>query len=179
MRKRDLLLVLFGLVVLFSASRSVLLGWLVLLPFAAAGFGRRTDSRVLRGEPVGPGAVGVVLAVMLIVVPLVVPLDSGLEETRFPLEAASALEADLPTFHDDVSGGYLAYASYPAFRVFADDRAELYGESFYKSLIEARSGTPSWRSLFEDYDIRQALLRRGGRSDHGVAGERVAHRLLG
>ena len=36
--------------------------------------------------------------------------------------------ADVPTFHDDSTGGYLIWAEGPERLVYIDDRAELYGE---------------------------------------------------
>ncbi len=72
----------------------------------------------------------------------------------FPVEAAKHLE-DVPTFHTDGTGGYLIYAGFD--EVFVDDRAELFGP-LYRRFVEAMSAHQGWEDLFEQYDIRQALL---------------------
>jgi hypothetical protein len=142
--------VVFGL----STSRAIMPAGLVLMVYLAAGVGRvkpRTDQ---------PSAVATVLVVALAVVPLTLSFahSSQLDPVRFPVALAASLE-DLPTFHDDVVGGYLIFRGEAPSRVLFDDRADLYPEDFFGSLVTVRSGTPLWQPFFQKYEIDQVLIR--------------------
>lgn len=152
-RIADLWLVVPLLAVMVSSARSVFPAWLVLVPLAASG----VESVGLGGRGGSPG-INALLGLVLLAGPVMVPVRGGLDRERFPVEAAAAL-IDVPTFNDDVAGGYLIYSRYPAFEVFVDDRAELYGADHFEAAIEARNGTPTWREVFESWRIRQAIVR--------------------
>lgn len=149
----------FGLVVLFSASRSVLLGWLILIPLAAQALSDADDARWIGRGSSGLGAVGWALAIVVIALPLVLPIAPGFEESRFPIGVLADVDTAQHTYHDDVTGGFLAYALGDEFRLFVDDRAELYGAEFFEDLVETRSGTPTWHDVFDRYSITQAIVR--------------------
>jgi len=153
-RPRDLWVLVPFLVFGFTATRAVWPAWIPLAPLVALSL--RDVPKASRGTPVA-GAVLAVVAVAVAALPFVLPITGTLSE-QFPIEAAASL-ADVPTFHDDVVGGYLIYRSGPDFKVFVDDRAELYGADHLRSVITARSGAPDWRETFDTWHISQALLR--------------------
>ena len=45
--------------------------------------------------------------------------------------------------------------------MFVDDRAELYGASFLRDVVQTRNGTPRWLHVFDEWGIDQALMRSG------------------
>ena len=100
-----------------------------------------------------------VAAVFVGLLPMVLPVDGGLNEARFPVELLEQVE-DSRLFHDDVVGGYLIYADWPNRQVLVDDRAELYG-SFLGEFVGARSGKDGWRQFFDDWELRTALGAQG------------------
>ena len=138
-----------------TSSRSVFPAWIALSPLLARSLPQwlvgETGSRVQR-------LANLALALGVAVIPFIPSTAGGLDQARFPLEAARELEPG-PLFHDDVVGGYLIYAFWPELEVFIDDRAELYGADFYRSFTDARFGRPEWREVFAASGISQALLR--------------------
>lgn len=143
--------VVFGL----STSRAIMPAALVLMVYLAAGLGR-TKVRDDEGS-----LVATFLVVSLALVPLMVSFahSSELDPVRFPVALADRLE-DVPTFHDDVVGGYLIFSGGPPNRVMFDDRADLYPAEYLGSLIEVRNATPRWRSFFAEHGVRQVLVRK-------------------
>lgn len=99
------------------------------------------------------------LAGAILVVPFLALGGSGLSPVRFPVEATGRL-SDVPTFHDDVVGGFLIWAEGPDRLVYVDDRAELYGERLGE-LVAVRTGESDWRPVFERDGIEQAILANG------------------
>lgn len=157
-RRRDLWIVLPFLLFGFTASRAIFPAFIVLAPWLAVAL--RDVLPELRPTPAtGPLLIGnLVLVVAIVALPFM--LEGGenrLSETRFPLEAATALEA-VPTFHDDVVGGYLIYARSLPNGVFADDRAELFGAEILGAIVDVRNGHPSWRTTFDEFAIEQAIV---------------------
>ncbi|MDH5503636.1 MAG: hypothetical protein OEY98_06375 [Acidimicrobiia bacterium] len=141
----------FGL----STTRAIMPAGLVLVACLAIGVGR-----VARGseEASWPATLLVVGFVGFAVVSMW-PGIARIDRERFPIDVAEAL-IDVPTFHDDVVGGYLIFRRLGPSRVFFDDRAELYPGEFVRSVIAARSGADEWELLFRAHDVEQALLRR-------------------
>jgi hypothetical protein len=152
---RDLWTIVPFLGFAFTANRAVPLAGMTLVPWFAAALPAGDRLRVISGSSRGP--INVVLAALILVLPLVVPQESGLDEETFPVAAAQMLDPG-PAFHDDGAGGYLIYAYWPDREVYIDDRAELYGELFVE-FVEARAGKPGWQELFARYGIKQALLK--------------------
>lgn len=142
------------LLLAFDSNRSVPAAWIALLPLIALSVGGWDPRRTV--QP-GHQVVNVAAGALVLLIPFLVPVDSGLDESRFPLEAARHLTAER-VFHDDGAGGYLIYAQWPERRVFIDDRAELYGE-FLAEFVEVRGARPVWREVFEEHRITQALLK--------------------
>lgn len=155
----DMWVLVPGLALMLSATRSVFPAFLFLMPVVAAGFGRlRPGQSQAPGNGSRTETPMVGLLALILLIPLVIPSDSSIDETRFPTVAAEHLTGDR-IFTDDVSAGYLIYRMWPQRRVFVDDRAELYGADFYADLVATRRGTPTWQSTFREWGIDQALVR--------------------
>jgi len=71
--------------------------------------------------------------------------------------AATAKLADVPTFHDDRTGGYLIWAEGPQRLVYIDDRAELYGERMAE-FVAIRDLETDWKPVFERDGVEQVLF---------------------
>jgi len=158
---RELWVVVPFLVFGLTSARAIMPAAIVLVPFAASVWpsARRGEMIVTRG----PALVNLVLAAALMVLPLLALRGfEGVDTNRFPVEAAGYLRTD-PVWHDDRTGGYLIYVD--RLPVFVDDRAELYGADFFGEFVNTRRGTPVWKSVFEQYDIEQALVA----TDAGLA----------
>jgi hypothetical protein len=151
---RDLWVVGPFLLFAFTANRAVSMAAMALLPWIADPFRPTASLRLERSRRTIPSAV---LAAAAIVVPLVVPLEGGLDQETFPV-AASAYLIPGPAYHDDGAGGYLIYRFWPERTVFVDDRAELYGP-FFAEFVKVRDARPGWREVLARYDIHQALVR--------------------
>jgi hypothetical protein len=135
-----------------TALRAVPPAWLGIVPLVALALGR-----VRVGESKRISVVpAVVYALVVVVLPFLVRGDGELSETRFPVAAEQKL-LDVPTFHDDRSGGYLIWSMGPDFKVYLDDRAELYGERMAE-FVAVRDGDSPWQPVFERDGIEQVLL---------------------
>jgi hypothetical protein len=148
------LIVPFTLLSLTSV-RAVPMAWLALVPVVTG---------ALRGLEMGTKAVlgkgpALVVAASIGLLPFLLLDDAGLDGTRFPVDARRELH-DVPTFHDDVVGGYLIWAEGPQRLVYVDDRAELYGARLGEQVL-VRGGADEWVQVFERDGIQQALLRSG------------------
>lgn len=149
---RHLWLLIPFIALAFTAVRAVPAAWLGLIPLVAlslSGLEGGSNARI-RLLP----ALSLLLGVLI--VPFLVAGEGGLLQERFPVEALTELE-DVPTFHDDVVGGYLIWAGGPERKVYIDDRAELYGERLGELML-VRRGELEWEPVFVRDDIEQALL---------------------
>jgi hypothetical protein len=142
----------FGL----SATRSVPMLWIVLVPIIS----QAVDAALSRFETGTrlPIRIAAVAGVALVVWPYALPRADALDPDRFPIEAAEHLSAER-VFHDDVTGGYLIYAQWPDRLVYIDDRAELFGDRLV-DFADAKVGAPNWRDVVEGTGATQALVRR-------------------
>jgi hypothetical protein len=141
------------LVLAFSSTRAVPPSWIALVPLislALAGMRLGEARRFSR-----PAAI--VFAAVVLIMPLFLASDASIDEERFPV-AATAQLADVPTFHDDRTGGYLIWAEGPERLVFLDDRAELYRDRMIE-YVEVRDLERDWEPLFERDGIEQVLLQ--------------------
>lgn len=150
----DLWIVIPFLLFAFTASRAVPLSAVVLVPWIAPAL--EPLGRSVKGSE-GSLVTGLV-AVAVVVVPFVLPIDGGLDDTRFPLVAADHLTAER-VFHGDGTGGYLIYEEHPGRLVYIDDRAELFQDR-YVDFARARLGAPVWRDVFEEWEFEQVLLEK-------------------
>lgn len=144
-----------------SSVRAIPPAWIGLIPLVALSLsGLELGSRAgLRPR------LATIFAVAVLAMPFLLIEDSELSEERFPVEAVASL-ADLRTFHDDVTGGFLIWAEGPERKVYIDDRAELYGERLGE-FVDVRDGDLPWEPVFERDGVEQALLR----SDEHLVGE--------
>jgi hypothetical protein len=164
LRARDLWVVVPFLAFGLTAQRAVYPAWIALAPFAALGLvdvrraGAVTNRRLVR-----------VIGLIILGMPFVIPVSGTTFQERFPVEAARHLTGERP-FHDDVVGGYLIYSLGSDREVFVDDRAELFGASFLKDVVQTRNGTPRWSEVFDEWRIDQALVRTEDVLAHVLAG---------
>ncbi len=157
---RELWVVVPFLVFGLTSARAIVPAAIVLVPFAASAWPPGAKAAIVSR---GSARANLVIAAALVLVPLVVLVGfEGIDEDRFPVEAAGYLEAEA-VWHDDATGGYLIYAN--RLPVFVDDRAELYGPEFYREFVNTRRGTPVWQPAFDRYGIQQALVA----ADAGLA----------
>jgi hypothetical protein len=150
---RHLWLLVPFLLLALSSTRAVAPAWLGLIPLlgsSLAGLGSTERRRF--SVPAGVIFTGVVL-----VIPFLVASDGAIDEGRFPVAAAAELD-DVPTFHDDRTGGYLIWATGPERLVYIDDRAELYGERMAE-FVAVRDLETDWEPIFERDHIEQVLFR--------------------
>ena len=98
---------------------------------------------------------------LVVVLPWVVPIEGGLDDKLFAVDAVEHQQPG-PAFHDDGVGGYLIYAKWPERLVYIDDRAELYQDDFV-DFVKARDADEIWREVFDRYGIKQALLKNKDR----------------
>jgi len=151
----DLWVLVPFLVFSMTATRAVWPAWIPLAPMAALAL--RDIPAASRSSRPATNRVLALATAAVVILPLLIPITGSFSE-EFPVEATAEL-IDAPTFHDDRTGGYLIYAMGPDFEVFVDDRAELYGADHLRDVVATRSGTPEWRSVFEEWGITQALIR--------------------
>lgn len=153
LRPGDIWLLAPFLALAFGSTRAVPPAWIALFPLVATsleGLGRDQPRRFGRVP-------ALVLAVAIVGLPFLLASPEGLDEEHFPVAASAALD-DVNTFHDDRAGGYLIYAEGPAFQVYLDDRAELYGDRIVE-YADVRDGNIDWMPVFDRDGIEQALLR--------------------
>jgi hypothetical protein len=82
------------------------------------------------------------------------------KRAAFPVEAVNYIrDQQLPghLMNSYEWGGYLIH-ELPDYPVFVDSRADLYGAEFLDQYLLVISGYPIWRDVFQQYDIRLALL---------------------
>ncbi|MEX2251176.1 MAG: hypothetical protein WD895_03785 [Acidimicrobiia bacterium] len=150
---KHLMVIVPFLVLGLGATRAMPPAWIALIPLVSLGVHRLKAGwapRFSTGQAVLFGAAVAVL-------PFFLASDGSLDEERFPVAAAEALNDDR-TFHDDRTGGYLIWAEGPGRQVFIDDRAELYRDRLVE-FVAVRDGDQPWEPVFERDGIEQALLK--------------------
>ncbi|MDX1469357.1 MAG: hypothetical protein R3258_08440 [Acidimicrobiia bacterium] len=152
-RPADLWIIGPFLLLTASATRAVPTGWIALVPLVAASM-RGLEVRGLRGYPTGAAAV--VLTAML-VLPFAFLEPVTIDDEQLPVEASTTL-LDVPTFHDDIAGGYLIWDETLSGGVFIDDRVEFYGGRI-EEFFNVRTMREPWEPVFSSNGIEQALLR--------------------
>jgi hypothetical protein len=160
-RPRHLWILVPFLLLAFSSTRAVPPAWIALVPLMAT---------ALSGLKVGgtrrfSTTAAVVFGVVVLVAPFLVAGDGQIDEARFPVAASEEL-LDVPTFHDDRTGGYLIWSDGPERLVYIDDRAELYEERMAE-FVAVRELETDWRPVFDRDGIEQVLLR----ADEELVGE--------
>jgi hypothetical protein len=141
------------LLLALSSTRAVAPAWIGLIPLLGSALARIGSTERRRFSV--PAAV--IFTGVVLVIPFLVASDGSIDEERFPVAAAAELD-DVPTFHDDRTGGYLIWATGPERLVYIDDRAELYGERMAE-FVAIRDLEADWEPIFERDHIEQVLLR--------------------
>jgi hypothetical protein len=151
----DMWLIVPFLLFAFTANRSVPIAGLVLVPYFVGALanwqlaGRLANRR--------QSVLNAIVLVAVVLVPWMVPLRGGLDQSLFAVEALTFADPGR-LFHDDGVGGYLIYAEWPARQVYIDDRAELYGDKF-ADFVNVRAGNAIWKDVFAEFGLSQALLK--------------------
>jgi hypothetical protein len=141
------------LLLAFSATRAVPPAWIALVPLIGTAIaGVKMGERPRFSQPAA-----IIFTLFVLVGPFLLVSGASIDDERFPVAASVALE-DVPTFHDDVAGGYLIWSEGPERLVFLDDRAELYGGRLGE-FVEIRDLDRDWRPVFERDGIEQVLLK--------------------
>ncbi len=143
----------------FTANRSVPLAALVLAPWFVTSL--MPLAKKATSTTRVQGTLNAAIMAMVIVLPWAVPIEGGLDDEFFAVEAVEHLQPG-PAFHDDAVGGYLIYSKWPDRLVYIDDRAELYEDDFI-DFVKARDADETWREVFARHDINQALLKHEDR----------------
>jgi hypothetical protein len=136
-----------------SSIRAIPPGWLALVPLVSLSLSSLTLGSGRRFGQVSAAVFGVTV----VVISMFVKPEGGLSEDRFPVAALPSLD-NVPTFHDDRTGGFLIWADGPERHVYLDDRAELYGDRLGE-FVRIRDGDQDWRPVFERDGIEQVLLK--------------------
>jgi hypothetical protein len=63
-----------------------------------------------------------------------------------------------PLFNSYNWGGYVLWRLYPSYMSFVDGRTDLFDDQILGAYLEAWSGQPEWRALFERWGIRLVLI---------------------
>ncbi|MEX1134735.1 MAG: hypothetical protein WED83_07830 [Acidimicrobiia bacterium] len=136
-----------------GATRAIPPAWIALIPLVSLGvFGLKAGS-----APRFSVRQAAVFVAAVLVLPFFLASDGSLDDERFPVAAAAALD-DGRTFHDDRTGGYLIWAEGPGRQVFIDDRAELYQDRLAE-FVAVRDGDQPFDPVFERDGIGQVLLK--------------------
>ncbi len=92
-----------------------------------------------------------------------------LPELRRAAEADEDAGAGPRVFNEDVLGGFLIY-HVPRFRVFMDDRCELYGDAWMARYDRAERDPEALIRWLGEYRVDHALVRTGSGFDRAFAG---------
>jgi hypothetical protein len=149
---RHLVILVPFLLLALSATRAVPPSWIALVPLMGTALvGLAVGARQRFSMPAAA-----VFALVVVITPWFIISDGSIDEERFPVAASEEL-ADVPTFHDDRSGGYLIWAQGPERLIYIDDRAELYGERMTE-FVEVRDLERDWEPVFQRDGLEQVLL---------------------
>lgn len=91
----------------------------------------------------------------------VIQREPRAEAENFPAQAISFLaqhQLPGPLFNHYNWGGYLIWKLYPRYEVFADGRADVYGDQFLDDLAEIYFVRDHWRQKFEAWPIRTVIV---------------------
>ena len=83
------------------------------------------------------------------------------EEEYFPYNAVNWMLENKPKgnlFNSYNWGGYIIWKLYPAYPVYIDGRADLYGKEFFSNYINISLSKPGWEEKLNEADIRTVLV---------------------
>lgn len=115
---------------------------------------------------------GHLLPVALVLFALVVCANGGRLSSRqlmsahfdpkhFPVGAAEFIARQKihdGVFNPDNWGGYLIFRLYPEFKVYVDDRHDLYGEKFLKEYLKVMNVQLGWKKVLDEQKIQWILI---------------------
>ena len=113
-----------------------------------------------------PLLVGVAAAVLLLALVMIAPRDPSPERTidanLLPVRATEVIRAN--HFEGNVLnsyewGGYLMWRLWPAYRVYIDGRADMYGTAMLQEYEQVAKLKAGWRETLRQRDIQWLLLR--------------------
>jgi hypothetical protein len=87
--------------------------------------------------------------------------QANIERQKFPAAAMEIIRINQlpqPVYNEYHWGGYLIWKLYPAYKVFIDGRADVYGDAFFEQFMSAHAGEPGWRETLERYGVRTVLV---------------------
>ncbi len=88
-------------------------------------------------------------------------VNATLTARNYPVGAVEYLRQHHPPghlFNDYNWGGYLTWAL-PAYPVFVDGRADLYGDDFLEQVVRVMRAQPGWQGVLDYWDVRLVLIR--------------------
>jgi hypothetical protein len=91
----------------------------------------------------------------------VVSTQSTSEAQHFPTAAVAFIDREhppAPVLNHYNWGGYFIWKLYPRYRVFADGRADVYGDEFMVTFAASYYLTDDWTRLMKQWDIRTVAL---------------------
>ena len=136
-----------------GATRALPPAWIALIPLVGLGVhGLKVGS-----APRFTARQAALFGAAVLVLPFFLASDASLDQERFPVAAAAALDQGR-VFHDDRAGGFLIWAEGPSRQVYIDDRAELYLDRLAE-FVAVRDGDQPFEPVFERDGIEQALLK--------------------
>jgi hypothetical protein len=86
------------------------------------------------------------------------------EAQVFPRAAVNWIVQNQPEgqiFNSYGWGGYIIWRLYPAYRVYIDGRADVYGDQFLYAFMNVYRANPGWEKTLEIQDIRIILVEPG------------------
>ena len=88
-------------------------------------------------------------------------MDAHFDPKRFPVGATEFIARQGihdHVFNPDAWGGYLIYRLYPDYRVYVDDRHDLYGETFLKEYLKVMDVELGWKEVLDERKIDWVLI---------------------
>jgi hypothetical protein len=83
------------------------------------------------------------------------------ESQNFPLAAVEFMRANSlpqPVFNEYGWGGYMIWKLHPAYRVYIDGRADVYGDAFIEEFLKTHDGVAAWRAPLEREGVRTVFV---------------------
>jgi hypothetical protein len=168
-RARTLVPLVLTTLLALDAVRHIPIFVLLAIPVIAGGlaassptFGRQSPSPAAQVRPIFNGLAVVLMAGLALARWGVLARgQAAAEAQQFPEKAVEALRSrasgrEVFAYYD--WGGYTIYKLYPAYRVFVDGRADLYGDDLmrqFQTAVQLRTG---WREVLERWKVRTVLL---------------------
>jgi hypothetical protein len=87
--------------------------------------------------------------------------SADFDPEHFPVKAAEVFAArpgQPRVFTTDQWADFLIYRFYPKWRVFYDDRADLYGNTFFEDYGKITNATLNWQKYLDQYQVESVLI---------------------